>query len=63
MDLWINLRINIDRKILEAWEDGSEYETDFESVDFSTLTVDTIIDAILRNKKRAQVEEENPFEI
>lgn len=63
MELWINLRINTDRKILEAWEDGGEYETDFENVDFSALTVDAIIDAILRNKKRAQAEEENPFEI
>lgn len=63
MDIWINLRINIDRKILEAWEDGGEYEADFEDVDFSTMTVNTIINAVLKNRKRAQIEAENPFEI
>ena len=62
MDIWINLRINKDRKILEAWEDGSEYEADFENVDFSKITVDTIINAVLKDRKRAQIEEENPFD-
>ena len=63
MELWINLRVNTERKFIEAWEDGAEYEADFDEVDFSKITMETIIKEILKRRKRQRAEEENPFEI